>query len=156
TDIDQKFGSEMMNMQGTWKELDREYPPAGEAEDIAEIVSLNEKILRLTDGPILRGQHAKVTGALRARLIVDPNRPAEMRCGIFEPTKTYEAIVRFSNGMGRIEPDKKADARGMAIKVLGVEGARALEEEGDRDTQDFVMINFPVFPFRNVREYRTL
>jgi Catalase len=139
-----------------WTEIDREYPPPGEAEDIAETIRLNEIILRLTDGPILRGQHAKGTGGVRARLVVDPNRPAETRFGIFEPTRTYEAIVRFSNGMGRLRPDGKKDARGMAIKVLGVEGLRALDEEDDRDTQDFVMINFPVFAFRNVRQYRKL
>jgi hypothetical protein len=44
----------------------------------------------------------------------------------------------------------------MAIKVLGVAGPRALDEDGNRDTQDFVMINFPVFAFRNVRQYRKI
>ncbi len=147
-----------MSLPDEWTEIDREYPPPGESEDIAETIRLNEKILRLAHGPILRGQHAKGTGGLRARLVVDPNRPTETRYGIFEPTKTYEAIVRFSNGMGRLRPDGKADARGMAIKVLGVEGPRTLDpkEEDNRDSQDFVMINFPVFAFRNVRQYRKL
>lgn len=144
-----------MSGRDEWKEIDREYPPKGEPEDIAETIRLSEQVLHLGTGPILRGQHAKGTGAVRARLVVDPDRPAEARFGIFEPTRTYEAIVRFSNGTGRLQPDGMKDARGMAIKVLGVEGPRTgLEEEGDRDTQDFVMINFPVFAFRDVRQYR--
>src|SRR5687767_835059 len=122
-----------MSQQANWTEIDREYPPPGEPEDIAATLRLSEELLRLGTGPILRGQHAKGTGGVRARFVVDPNRPAETRFGIFEPTRTYEAIVRFSNGIGRLQPDSMKDARGMAIKVLGVEGPRALDEEGDRD-----------------------
>ncbi len=143
-----------MSQRAEWKELDREYPPPGEAEDIAETIRLSDEILRLSDGPVLRGQHAKGTGGVRARLVVDPDRPAETRFGIFESTRTYEAIVRFSNGVGRRQSDAKKDARGMAIKVLGVEGPRLLDEEDDHDSQDFIMINFPVFAFRDVRQYR--
>jgi hypothetical protein len=143
-----------MSQRADWTKIDREYPPPGEPEDIAETIRLSDMTLRLADGPILRGQHAKGTGGVRARLVVDPDRPAETRFGIFETTRTYEAIIRFSNGIGRLQPDGMKDARGMAIKVLGVEGPRALDEEGDRDSQDFVMINFPVFAFRNVRQYR--
>src|SRR4051812_13984482 len=128
-----------MSHRADWKEIDREYPPPKESEDIAQTIHLSKETLLLNPVPVLRGQHAKGTGGIRARLVVDPNRPAETRFGIFEPTRTYEAIVRFSNGTGRLQPDTMKDARGMAIKVLGVEGPRLLDEEGDRDSQDFVM-----------------
>lgn len=134
-------------------ELYREYPPAGEERDIERVIRLTGEILRLGKPPIFRGQHAKGTGAVRARLEVDEARPEVSKSGIFERTRSYDAIVRFSNGTGSVQPDTKKDARGMAIKVLGVEGRRALDEEGDRTTQDFVMINFPAFPFRNARQY---
>lgn len=145
-----------MSIQDTWTQLDREYPPPGEAEDIEASIRLVREIMRLGPRPILRGQHAKSTGDVQARLVVDPERPAETRFGIFESDRTFEAIVRFSNGAGAMNPDTRPDARGMAIKVLGVSGPRAFEEPGDTDTQDFVMINFPQFPIRNALEYRKL
>jgi hypothetical protein len=41
----------------------------------------------------------------------------------------------------------------MAIKVLGVEGPKALADERDATTQDFVMINYPTFLSRTVADY---
>lgn len=143
-----------MSDQDTRADLDREDPPHGEAEDIEACVRLIQEIMRLGPSPFLRGQHAKSTGDVKARLIVDPARPADTRFGIFESDRTYDAIVRFSNGAGSMNPDTRPDARGMAIKVLGVSGPRAFEEAGDTDTQDFVMINAPQFPIRNAQQYR--
>ena len=44
----------------------------------------------------------------------------------------------------------------MAIKVLGVEGDVVLADEQSGQTQDFVMINHPVFFARNVKDYLRL
>ncbi len=140
--------------QDTLADLDGESPPPGEAEDIEACIRLIQEIMSIGPRPILRGQHAKSTGDVKARLIVDPDRPSETRFGIFESDRTFDAIVRFSNGAGTMNPDTRGDARGMAIKVLGVSGPRAFEEDGETDTQDFVMINFPQFPVRNAHEYR--
>jgi uncharacterized membrane protein len=134
-------------------ELGREYVPPNEEQDIEEVIRLSSEILSLTGHPILRGQHAKGTGAVRAKFIIENERPAETRFGVFAETREYDAIVRFSNGVGRIAPDFDKDARGMAIKVLNVEGPRALKKEADSSTQDFVMINFPTFAFSNARQY---
>ncbi len=136
-------------------ELNREHEPKGEPKMIAQTVAMTEAILKGGKGKIFRGQHAKATGAARARLIVNPDRRPETRKGIFEHDGEYDGFVRFSNGVGRIQPDWAKDARGMAIKVKGVSGPRPFEEEGeDRDTQDFIMINHPVFAFKDVKEYR--
>jgi hypothetical protein len=40
--------------------------------------------------------------------------------------------------------DIKRDARGMAVKVLGVPGKKLLQDEEDATTQDFIMISHPV------------
>ena len=134
-------------------ELGREYVQPHEEEDIAEVLRLGDEILRLSKLPVLRGQHAKGTAGVRAKFVVEEDRPTETRVGVFATARTFDAVVRFSNGIGRIQPDIKADARGMAIKVLGVDGPQALSEEGDQSSQDFVMINFPVFAFRDARQY---
>jgi hypothetical protein len=44
----------------------------------------------------------------------------------------------------------------MAIKVLGVEGEVVMADEQKGPTQDFVMINHPVFFSRNVKDYLRL
>jgi hypothetical protein len=44
----------------------------------------------------------------------------------------------------------------MAIKVLGVPGKKLLEGEEDEQTQDFLMIDNPVFFIRDVAEYSRL
>ena len=41
----------------------------------------------------------------------------------------------------------------MTIKVTGVEGRKFLDREADALTQDFLMINHPVFPSGNIAGY---
>jgi hypothetical protein len=41
----------------------------------------------------------------------------------------------------------------MAIKLYGVEGDRLLPDDPEEGTQDFLMINQPVFPFANVKDF---
>ncbi len=53
-------------------------------------------------------------------------------------------IVRFAQGPGELLKDSVSTHRGMAIKVLGVEGEK-LEGHGGA-TQDFVLATGPVFP----------
>jgi len=50
------------------------------------------------------------------------------------------------NGSGKIQDDSVGDGRGMAIKLMGV-------KPSEFGTQDFVMINHPVFFVRNVADY---
>ena len=49
--------------------------------------------------------------------------------------------------------DKWGDARGMAAKLLGVKGDKILPDERDAQTQDFVMINHPVFFANDPKRY---
>jgi hypothetical protein len=137
-------------------QLNTEYPPADEAEDVEHMV---EHIKSLhhpqTDGRVLRAQHAKDTGSVRARFLVDPDLPQEYRFGVFREPRTYEAIVRFSNASDLSAPDGKGTARGMAIKVLKVEGARAIEGDAETD-QDFLLVDAPSFVIAAVKDYTML
>jgi len=70
--------------------------------------------------------------------------PPLLAQGVFIPGKTYQAWIRFSNGSSNAkQADIKKDARGMAIKLLEVSGKNLSDENSS--TQDFIMINHPVF-----------
>jgi catalase len=136
-------------------ELAKEYIPVGEEIAIQEIEKINKTFLPTHDKPSRRGQHAKHHGCVKAEFIVEANLPEEVKFGIFqEPGRSFTACIRFSNASGDAkQPDTKADTRGMAIKLLGVEGEKLLEGEKHEKTQDFVMISHPVFFIRNVSDY---
>ncbi|MDO8705160.1 MAG: catalase family protein [Sulfuricaulis sp.] len=110
---------------------------------------------RYSDGrrPAMRDAHAKAHGCVRATFDVDAGLPDELRQGVFVPGKRYQAWIRFSNGASEINPDKTKDARGMAIKLTGVAGAKILPEEKDATTQDFIMINHPYFFVDSPEQY---
>ena len=82
-----------------------------------------------------------------------PNLPDELAQGLFEHEGVYQAVVRFSNAASQLQADAIPDGRGMAIKVLGVKGEMVLPDEQSGPTQDFLMINHPVFFARNVKDF---
>ena len=51
------------------------------------------------------------------------------------------------------DDDNKNDARGMAIKVIGVPGEKLLEDDRYATTRDFIMINHPMFFMNDPRRY---
>ena len=73
-----------------------------------------------------RGLHRKQVLGLEAQLEVKPDLPEPARQGIFAGPKTYDCLVRLSNGGMDIRPDAEPDIRGFALKVLGVTGRSAL------------------------------
>jgi hypothetical protein len=108
-----------------------------------------------------RDAHAKHNGCLFAQVTVEHDLPAALARGIFVPDTRYDAIVRFSNGSGpdpktgALKPDTTPDGHALTLKVLGVPGEKILPGEKDAQTQDFLMINYPVFFVRNVSDYVT-
>ena len=97
-------------------------------------------------GTARRDAHPKAHGCVKAEISIVDTLPAPLSKGMFIPGKTYQAWIRFSNGSADpTRADNKGDARGMAIKVLGVPGKKLLEDEAEATTQDFIMINHPVF-----------
>jgi hypothetical protein len=138
---------------------DQEVIPATEANDIRTIVKMIEGTINgaYSSGarPAMRDAHAKGHGCVRADFSIDSDIQSPLRKGVFAAPRTYPAWVRFSNGSGTPNDDHAGDGRGMAIKLIGVGGKKVLADEADANTQDFVMINYPVFFVRNVADYMT-
>ena len=91
-----------------------------------------------------RSVHAKSHGLLRADLAVHPNLPPELAQGLFATPRTLPAIVRFSTNPGDVLADSVSTPRGMAVKVLGVDGPMLPENQGNL-TQDWVCVNAKTF-----------
>ena len=93
--------------------------------------------------PMRRGQHARSIACLKANFKVLENIPKEYRHGVFAQPNSYKAWVRISPGQSDIKTDKEAHARGFAIKLTGVPGEKLIDDE--KQTQDFILLNSPVF-----------
>jgi hypothetical protein len=100
-----------------------------------------------------RALHAKAHAGVEAELTVLPDLPEHARIGLFKTPAAYKALVRSSNGVGVRQPDKKPDARGFAIKVLGVPGKKIIPGMEEAKTQDLLFILAPATPFRNAHEF---
>lgn len=125
----------------------------GLADEIADITR-RFVARRFQEGrrPALRDAHAKDTGCVRALFRVDGDLDPALSHGVFQPGSAYEAWIRFSNGNSERLNDRVPDARGMAVKLMGVSGRRLSEDEAT--TQDFIMANNPVFFVDDLRRYR--
>jgi hypothetical protein len=140
--------------------LAQEDPPAGEAAAVREVLdrvrTAYERDFPPSRRPALRDQHAKAHGCVEAELIVRDDVPEPLRHGLFRTPARYRAWVRFSPSAPRPRADRRPDAQGVAIKVLGVAGAKVLPGEEDAMTQDFVLANSPVFFCRNAADLALL
>lgn len=73
--------------------------------------------------------------------------------GIFQPSKKYDAIVRFSNGHPMNRHDKMPDARGFAVKIVAPKvlnrgqalSSQSVEAVNSNTALDILSINFPTF-----------
>lgn len=104
-----------------------------------------------------RDAHAKAHGCVHATMKISDDLPKEVRnVGVFSPGKEYKAWIRYSSGNGLLQADTERDARGMAIKLMGVEGERLLSSKHAMATpiQDFLMINYPTFFLDTLEEYQ--
>jgi hypothetical protein len=115
----------------------------GERETIQAIVDsigrTNESSFAKWDRGI-RQQHAKAHGFLKGELTVYDGLPEHLRQGMFAQARSYPIIVRLSSALGDIRSDRVRVARGFAIKVLGVDGAR-LPPEDNSTNQDLLLVN---------------
>ena len=123
-----------------------EYVAPDEEAIHAELIATFRKIQETTAkdyGFAVRGVHAKSHGLLLGRLEVLPGLPAALAQGLFAEPATYQAVLRLSTNPGDMLDDSVSTPRGLAVKVIGVEGERLPGAEGK--PQDFVMANAPAF-----------
>lgn len=92
------------------------------------------------NGGIARGFHAKPHACVLGKLEILAARPDETKFGVFAETKTFPAWVRLSNATSVRTSDKSPDLRGIAVKVLGVPGAKLFPGQETATTQDFLGI----------------
>ena len=133
--------------------------PRDEADDICLVVEALKALLqrnREKTGHFHGDVHVKIHGCAAGEFRVFPNLPPELAQGLFKNERTFSAVVRFSNSASQPQPDLIPDGRGLAIKVFDVEGDRLNSVEHGGRTQDFVMVNHPVFFARNVKDFLRL
>jgi hypothetical protein len=107
-------------------------------------------------GHAVRSVHAKSHGIVYAELEILDGLPPALAQGLFAKPGRYAAVMRFSTNPGDILDDGVSAPRGLALKIIGVEGERLTGSEGDQ-TQDFVMANAPAFTAPNAASFlRTL
>ena len=128
------------------------YSPDVETEGPDESLVIDELSETLRDimettsrdyGHAVRSVHAKSHGILRGELEILPGLPAELAQGIFARPGRHGAIIRISTNPGDLLHDSISVPRGLALKVIGVEGPRLEGAEGRN--QDFIFVNGPVF-----------
>jgi hypothetical protein len=132
-----------------------EQPAADEAETIQGLIATMRYINERTfadGGHAIRSVHAKSHGFLQGYLEVDADLPSELAQGLFATPARYPVVMRFSTIPGDILDDSVSTPRGLAIKIIGVEGERLEGSEGDV-TQDFLLINGPAFGASTPRKF---
>jgi len=138
--------------------MNTEFYRGSKAEEAAEFASfakqINEIQLDQTSSrgqQVQRGFHAKAHGCVTGWFQLFPDRDPRTRFGVFaDGAGPWPVWIRFSNGVGWRTDDDSLDARGMAVKLMGVSGARLDEEQ---QTQDFLMTNAPTPVGRDAVEF---
>lgn len=121
--------------------------PEDEAETSQGLVEAMHDILETTyqdSGHAVRSVHAKAHGLLHGQIHILEGLRAVLAQGAFATPGTLPIAMRFSTNPGDILDDKVSTPRGLAIKIVGVEGERLPGGEG-AVTQDFVMQNAKAF-----------
>ncbi|MBY0516352.1 MAG: catalase family protein [Bacteriovoracaceae bacterium] len=136
--------------------LNEEYEP-NEDQAIQNVIHEAMVALKRDYHPphVPRDAHAKSHGCLQASFTVkNQNLPADLRVGVFKENKSYPTWVRFSNNTSDpMSHDKDLDLRGIAIKVMYVNGKKLMTREEDELTQDFLMFASPIFFVKDIKDY---
>jgi hypothetical protein len=102
-------------------------------------------------GHAVRSVHAKAHGVLKGTLSVQDGLSPELAQGLFARPGVHPVYLRISTNAGDILPDAVSLPRGLAMKVLDVDGDRLPDAEGT--TQDFVMVNGPIFQSKTAKQF---
>ncbi|GGQ83017.1 catalase family protein [Couchioplanes azureus] len=132
--------------------------PADFAEELAQLVGMvaqrtRDSVERQKAGRAVRTAHGKTYGLARA-VVTIPEVAPEYAQGIYATPGTFDAVVRYSNGLGHLRADPfLGPACGMGIKMFGVPGRSLLADEPDDATFDYNLINNTTFFCNTVKDY---
>jgi catalase len=146
---DSGFEDGLEGTRNEWGEVIRPDEQAVFAKLAQKINELQR--IQSVGGIAQRGFHAKTHACMKAEFRPAANRPAETRHGVFASDDVRAAWVRISNGQGRSLRDNERDVRGLAIKLMDVQGERLLGD--DATTQDFLMTNRPASHVNDAIEF---
>ncbi len=128
--------------------------PHDEAETTQSLVDTMRKISETTlrdEGHPIRSVHAKSHALLQGELEVVEGLSPSLAQGLFAEPGCYGVVMRFSTIPGDLLDDSVSTPRGLAMKVVGVQGARLPGSEGA--SQDFVLVNSPAFGAPNPKVF---
>ncbi len=134
-------------------------PESTYTSEIVKIVNSVEQTVKASyekekQGRAVRFAHAKSYGIVRASVEIESGLAPEYAQGIYATPATYEAVIRFSNGLGHLGPDAMLGPMfGTGFKVFNVPGRPVLEDEAAAGNFDYAMINAPVFFANTAKDY---
>ena len=121
-------------------------------EELARVLTGISATVFDDSGHARRSVHAKGHGLLRGELRVLESLPDVLAQGLCARPATYPVVMRLSTSPGDLLDDKVSTPRGLALKLLGVDGARLPGSEAE-STQDFLMVNSPTFLAPDARHF---
>jgi hypothetical protein len=134
---------------------DVERPEEDEAQTTQALIetmrSISEQTLK-DGGQVLRSVHAKTHGILQGEIEVAATLPEYLAQGLFAKPGRYPVVMRLSTIPGDILDDSVSTPRGLAIKIIGVQGERLEGSEADI-TQDLVLVNGAAFGAPNAKQF---
>jgi len=158
-------------------ELFTEYAEQNERElcqQLSKLIDDRMDELYENDNPARRDTHTKSHAAVQAKLeIFDFNdndikekliqttaltpeqvEPITIKQGLFAQPKQYPVWLRFANGRGSVNEDRKSDTRSMSVKIIGVDGER-LDDSHESTTHDIITQNAEMFFVKTIRHYNS-
>ncbi|SEM77827.1 hypothetical protein SAMN05192583_1199 [Sphingomonas gellani] len=95
-------------------------------------------------GHAVRSVHAKAHGIIGGELTIAADLPPELAQGLFATASTHKVVMRISTNPGDILDDSVSAPRGLALKILNVDGEHLPDAQGET-TQNIVMASAPAF-----------
>jgi hypothetical protein len=108
-------------------------------------------LARYPSGPRRRFNQGRETACVDAEFTVPDGLPTEHRVGLFAVPRTYRAVVRFANAASA--SDREPDIRGMAVRLLDVDGPNLVPGAG---VVDFVLNSHPVMMAGDTKSFLEL
>ncbi len=122
------------------------------SRDIADTLHKISETVQRDEGHAYRSVHAKSHGLIVADMEVMSGLAPVLAQGAFAKPGHFPVVMRLSTTPGDLLDDNVSTPRGMALKIVGVEGERLPGTEG-QVTQDFLMVNGPVFSVAQARKF---